>query len=133
MLCMIKPLTRNGITTLGELTQAYEYETEEKMIKTMKIILSSFPEALLNISKCFIEGINVDDERLHYVLIAPNNRKNVNTITVKELQVTLKNALKKIEVLDFNSKLGVDSFEEDGITRFRSNCKNPNSETYISD
>jgi hypothetical protein len=125
MVCMIKPLTRNGIATLGELTQAYEYETDEKMIKTMKIILSSFPEALLNISKCFIEGINLDDERLHYVLIAPNNRKNVNTITVKELQVTLKNALKKIEVRDFNSKLGIDSFDEDGITRFRINCKNP--------
>ena len=125
MVCMIRPLTRNGITTLGELTQAYEYETDEKLIKTMKIILSSFPEILINISKCFIEGINLDDEKLHYVLIAPNNRKNVNTITVKELQVTLKNALKKIEILDFNSKLGIDSFDENGITRFRSNCKNP--------
>jgi hypothetical protein len=67
----------------------------------------------------------LDDEKLHYVLIAPNNRKNVNTITIKELQVTLKNALKKIEVLDFNSKLGSDCFDEDGITRFQSNCKNP--------
>ncbi len=67
----------------------------------------------------------MDDEKLHYVLIAPNNRKNVNTITIKELQVTLKNALKKIEVLDFNSKLGSDCFDEDGITRFQSNCKNP--------
>jgi hypothetical protein len=37
----------------------------------------------------------------------------------------LKNALKKIEVLDFNSKLGSDCFDEDGITRFQSNCKNP--------
>ncbi len=89
MVCMIKPLTRNGITTLGELTQAYEYETDKKLIKTIKIILSSFPEVLLNISKCFIEGINSDDEKLNYVLIAPNNRKNVNAITVKELQVTL--------------------------------------------
>jgi hypothetical protein len=59
------------------------------------------------------------------VLIAPNKRKNVNTITVKELQVTLKNALKKIEVRDFNAKLGIDSFDEDGITRFWNNCKNP--------
>ena len=99
---MVKPLTRNGITTLGELTQAYEYETDEKMIKTMRIILSSFPEALLNISKCFIEGINVDDERLHYVLIAPNNRKNV-----KELQVTLKNVLKKSLISILNWALTV--------------------------
>jgi hypothetical protein len=67
------------------------------------------------------------------VLIAPNNRKNVNTITVKELQVTLKNAVKKIEVLDFNSKLGIDRFDEGGITRFHKNVKILNSEIYISD
>jgi hypothetical protein len=54
---MIKPLTRNGITTLGELTQAYEYETDEKLIKTMKIILFSFPEILINISKCLLKEL----------------------------------------------------------------------------
>jgi hypothetical protein len=43
MVCMIKPLTKNGITTLGELIPAYEYETDEKLIKTMKIIISTFP------------------------------------------------------------------------------------------
>jgi hypothetical protein len=44
MLCMIKPLTKNAIITLGELIQAFEYETDEKMTKTMKIIISSFPK-----------------------------------------------------------------------------------------
>jgi hypothetical protein len=32
MLCIIKPLTMNGMTTTGELIQAYEYETDEKLI-----------------------------------------------------------------------------------------------------
>jgi hypothetical protein len=41
------------------------------------------------------------------MLIAPITRKNVNSITVKELQVTLKNALKKIDVIDVNNKVGV--------------------------
>jgi hypothetical protein len=36
----------------------------------------------------------------------------------------LKNALKKIEVLDVRNKLGIDNFDEDNIIRFRSNCKN---------
>jgi hypothetical protein len=44
---------------------------------------------------------------------------------LKELQVTLKNALMKIDVLDFKKKLGIDNFDEENITRFRSNCKNP--------
>ena len=125
MLCMIKPLTKNGITTLGELIQAYEYETDEKLIKTMKIIITSFPKTLVNISKCYNEEINSDNEDMKYMLIAPRIRKNLVTITVKELQVTLKNALKKIDVLDVKNKLGINNFDEENITRFRSNCKNP--------
>jgi hypothetical protein len=62
---------------------------------------------------------------MKYILIAPRTRKNLNTITVKELQVTLKNALKKIDVLDVKSKVGIDNFDEENITRLRSNCKNP--------
>jgi hypothetical protein len=30
---MIKPLTKNAIITPGELIQAFEYETDEKMTK----------------------------------------------------------------------------------------------------
>jgi hypothetical protein len=60
------------------------------------------------------------------MLIAPNTRKNICSITVKELQVTLKNALKKIEVLDVRNKVGIDNFDEDNITKFRSICKNLN-------
>jgi ribosomal protein L22 len=37
MLCMAKPLTNNGITSLGELTQAYEYENEDKLTKKHEI------------------------------------------------------------------------------------------------
>jgi hypothetical protein len=83
MLCMIKPLTKNGIKTLSELIQAYEYESDEKLTKTMKIIISNLPETLVNISKCYTEDINSDNEDLKYMLIAPRTRKNVNSITVK--------------------------------------------------
>jgi hypothetical protein len=51
----------------------------------------------------FIE-INSDSEDMKYMLIAPNNRKNIYFITVKELQVTLKNALKQTEALDVKNK-----------------------------
>jgi hypothetical protein len=125
MLCMIKPLTKNGILTLGKLIQAHEYETDEKLMKTMKIIISTFPETLINIAKCYNEEINTDNDDMKYMLIAPNTRKIICSITVKELQVTLKNALKKIEVLDVRNKVGIDNFDEDNITKFRSNCKNP--------
>jgi hypothetical protein len=47
MLCMAKPLTNNGITSLGELTQAYKYENDNKLTKSMKLIISTLPESLL--------------------------------------------------------------------------------------
>ena len=75
----------------------------------------------MNISKCYNEEINSDNEDLKYMLIAPRTRKNLITITVKELQVILKNAVKKIDVLDVKNKLGIPKFDEENITRFRSN------------
>jgi hypothetical protein len=74
----------------------------------------------VNISKCYNEEINSDNEDLKYMLIAPRTRKNLITITVKELQVILKNAVKKIDVLDVKNKLGIPKFDEENITRFRS-------------
>ena len=125
LLCILKPLTAIGIETLGELTQAYEYETDDKLSKTMRIITAAFPKHLVDISKCFSADINMNSEKLNYMQIAPNNRKEINSIIVKEFQITLKNALKKIEEQDFKMKLGVENFEEDNITKFRNNCKNP--------
>jgi len=53
---------------------------------------------------------------MKYMLIAPRTKKNLNTITVKELHVKLKNALKKIDVLDVKNKLGIDNFDGENIT-----------------
>jgi hypothetical protein len=36
----------------------------------------------------------------------------------------MKNAMKKIDVLDIKNK-GIDNFDKENITRFRRNCKNP--------
>jgi hypothetical protein len=125
MLCMSNLLSSNGITTLGELTQAYEYETDRKLTKIIKMIMSTFPEYLIKISKCYNDEINLNNEELKYLQIAIGDRKNVNVITVKELQVVLKNALGKIESANIKEKVGIDSFDEENITKLRNNCKNP--------
>ena len=119
MLCMVQTLTKIGITTLGELIQAYEYKTDEKLTKSVKIIISTFPETLVNISKCHNGDINSDNEDMKYMLIAPRTRKDVNSITVKELQITLKIALKKTEILNVENKLGIENFDDKNITKFR--------------
>jgi hypothetical protein len=77
-------------------TQRKKGRNKEKLIKTMQIIISTFPKTLVNISKCYNEDVNSENEEMSCMLIAPRTRKNINSITVKELQVALKNALKKI-------------------------------------
>ncbi len=122
--CILKLLISRGITSLGELVQAYEYENETNIVKTMKLVLSSLPLDLINIAKCYNKDINNYHEDLKYILVSPETRKNIRTINVKELQTTLKIALKKTESLDVKLKLGINSYDDENITRFRKSVKN---------
>ena len=122
-LCMIKPLTKMGINTLGELYQEYEHEQDTRINLRMKMILNAFPKNLLE----FLERINQDtDCNESMKVISLNNKlsKDVSKITTKELQKILKTALGKIEDVDFNHKLGITNFDDDNITNFRIKCKN---------
>jgi len=123
-LCILKSITKLGIKTLGELVQAYEHETEPNINKSMKLVLNSFPKNLVLIAKCFNENINEESSSLKYIKIANGNRILTETITVKEFQITLKNALGKLDTLDCNNKLGIENFDMTNLTIFRKNCTN---------
>ena len=122
--CVLKKLSEMGITTLGELMLAYEYEEDPNTNKAMRIVINSFPKHLINIAKCYNDEINCDQERLDYILIKPHKRTLLTTVTAKGLQFTLKTALNRIETLDFNSKLGILDFDPANIINFRANCRN---------
>jgi len=124
VICLLKPLTINGITTLGELIQNHEFEMDRKIVKAMKIIMSIFPKKVINISKCYIEGINDISENLKVIRNHDNMWKDINSITVKEMQTMMKIILKKTESTNFEQKLGLVNFQEDFITKFRSKCQN---------
>ena len=132
MQCMAITLRKNGIETLGELIQSYEYESDEKMTKIMKLVLSNFPVKLKEIAECFIEGINTYDEPKKFLMTDSEVWRDINMITVKELQLTLKLAMNKVETLNVNEKLGIKSFIEEDIIKVRKNCTNPNKEIFSS-
>jgi hypothetical protein len=123
LVCILKPILESGITTLGELVQAHEHEQDRNLNKSMKIILNSFPPKLRNIAESYCEDINSVTAKLRHILISPSNRVPIEIVSAKELQSILKIAMKKVEVTNFQSKLGID-FEPDNITKFRRNCKN---------
>ena len=121
---MLKPLSRNGISTIGELMQQYEHENNRNLLNTMKFIISAMPKILIHITQSYNEEINQDNGTLTHIMIAPNVRKVISSVTVKELQITLKNAMNRIEDFDANKKLGITSFKEEFIIEFRERCKN---------
>jgi hypothetical protein len=124
MLCILKQLTNSGIETLGDLLQTYEFETNEKTLKSMRMILTVFPSKLKEIAKCHIEGINSKDEALKYLMTENNAWKDINLITVKDVQVMMKLILNKTEEHNVNAKLGITNFKEENITITRRNCTN---------
>ncbi len=124
MLCILKQLKNKGITTLAELSQAREFVKDRNQSKSIEMVLSTIPKRLLEIVENFNDDVNSDNENLKYILISPHTRMAIETITVKQLQITLKVALKKIDAIDFNSKLGINNFEKDDILKFRTFCKN---------
>jgi exonuclease III len=125
LLCLIKPLTKIGVRTLGEMIQLYEYELDNKLCTVIKSILTAIPKSLVEIAKCYNNEYNSEDVKLKYIMISENVRMEVNMITVKEFQIILKKAMEKTDSTDFGSKLGIESYDRENITRFRSICKNP--------
>jgi hypothetical protein len=101
-----------------------EHVKDAKLNKIMKMIISSIPSHLVNITKCCNEDLNSGSEEINYILIGPEMRREIGSITVKELQVTLKTCLKRIEVLDVKNKLGINNYDDENITRLRMHVKN---------
>ena len=121
-LCL--PITNLGMSTLGELVQAYEHESDKNFNKSMAMVIKSFPKILVDIAKRFNDKINEIDHFLRYIETSSKQRLTIESITTKEFQGTLKIALNRVEKTNFNIRLGLDEFNETNILVFRRHCKN---------
>ena len=50
--------------------------------------------------------------------------KELKNITAKEMQLTLKAAMKKVDTQSFDYRLGFMGYDKDQLTKFRNQCKN---------
>jgi hypothetical protein len=95
---MAKLLKKNGISHLGQAIQAQEHEKNNNIIKMIESVLSSISPTIINIARC----AQVDAEdllnngELRYLQLDSSTRKDVNSITTKELQKCLKRSMNKI-------------------------------------
>jgi len=123
--CIMKKLQKIGINSLGELIRNHETEINPDLSRTMKMILSVFPNNYVEIAEKFNEDTNNEEDTLKILRLSNNNWKNLTTITTKEFQQILKLAMNKVEKMNFPNRLEIVNFEESGIIRLRQNCKNP--------
>ena len=122
--CMMNKLNALGINSLGELLREFECEMCPNLNKLMKMILVEIPNEIIQIATCFNEEIHTETEYCKVIRLEYENWKNLMQITTKEFQQILKEALKRTEKVDFESKLEVNLFEINNIAKFRTNCKN---------
>jgi hypothetical protein len=89
----------------------------------MKIIINSIPKNLVEIAGNYDE-YTTNDFNMNTLDLSQNNRKIINNITTRELQITLKKALNKCESLNIQTKNRLTMYNNNGILRFREQCKN---------
>jgi hypothetical protein len=107
-LCVQKSLTNNNnIVTLGDLIQTMEHEKNLKTLKAMKFILGNIPKCLIEISKHYNEDMNSDLGKMNAVMIEPGKWMNLEALTTKQIQETLKTVMKKTEELIVKEKLNI--------------------------
>jgi hypothetical protein len=123
-LCMLTELTKMDIITLGDLTQALEYENDRKKTKLMEMILGVFPAILQKIAKCYNDELNTNLLEIKTMKMDDDKRLDIRTISVKEFQKVLKKRMKKVEVQDFDIRLGINNFDNKNIPKFRRTCQN---------
>jgi isoleucyl-tRNA synthetase len=72
----------------------------------------------------FNEEINSNNPEISFLQVNKNVWKTTKVITVSKLQMTLKQALNRLEDLNVEKKNSIDSFDMANIVDFRRKCKN---------
>ena len=123
--CVFAPLRNGGIEKLHEVVNEEEVERNQNCLKSIRMVVVNLPVGLIEYAASSNEDINNDTNDISHFLFSDGSWRELSKFTTKELQCLLKNAhaLGKVSSQDFNAKLGIDNFDKDSITRFRSQCK----------
>ena len=122
--CVYNPLRNEGIEWLHELCTEKEIERDREKVKRIKMVIANFPAQMIEIAAAYDPDVNNDSLGLTHILMKGETWKEIDKITTRELQTTLKLALNKTSCQDFCQRLEIDNFYKDDIKKFRHQCKN---------
>jgi hypothetical protein len=122
--CIYKRLKDQGYETLLDLVMTEEFERDREKVKTIKLVLSSFDPKIREVVKSFDENKNTETEEITNIFLNGEKWYEIQAVTTKELQWTLKKCLKKIETLEVEHKHGFIDYDMTNIILVRKVCKN---------
>jgi hypothetical protein len=122
--CIYIPLRNEGIKLMHEICQEEEVERDRAKLKRIRMVMVNIPSDMIEMAANYNENINDDSNDLKYIIIKGEEWMEIGKISTKELQRTLKVALKKISDQDFNVKLGNIEYNKENIIKFRNQCGN---------
>jgi hypothetical protein len=117
--CVFKEIKKEGIENLNDVLQELEFNRHNTTLRNLKYIVSCLDQELIEIAKNYNSQINSGTGELMHLYIGNDLFIPTNQITVKILQRTLKVALDKVSVVDYESKLDIDSFSLDSLASVR--------------
>jgi hypothetical protein len=109
---------------LHEICHEEETERDRSKLKRIRMVIVSIQSEMVEMGSSYNENVNDDSMGMKYILTKGDEWIELDKITTKELQRTLKVAKKRISAQDFNVKLGTIDFNKENICKFRHQCKN---------
>jgi hypothetical protein len=99
--CVYIPLRNEGMELLHELCHEEETERDRAKLKRIIMVIVNIESEMVEIAANYNENVNNDTVGLKYIKTKGEEWKDLNKITTKELQRTLKVANNKISTQDF--------------------------------
>jgi hypothetical protein len=122
--CVYIPLRNEGIEFLHEICHEEETERDRAKLKRIRMVIVNIQSEMVEVASSYNENVNNDSDSLKYILIKGEDWMEINKITTKDLQRTLKVAKNKISTQEFDMKLGTIAYKKENIIKFRHQCKN---------
>lgn len=122
--CISNLLKSEGVEHLSDLIEEIEIANERKRKSTLKFIEVTFPNNLLEIARNFDKSLNEELLTLKHFYLGSDTFVPSNEITVKLLQIRLKQALGKVTKVDYDAKLGINHFDISDVMTIRKQIKN---------
>jgi hypothetical protein len=93
--CVYIPLRNEGIEFLHELCQEEETERDRTKLKRIRMVIVNIQSEMVEMGSSYNENVNNDSVGIKYILIKGEEWMEIDKITTKELQRTLKAAKKR--------------------------------------